>query len=150
MSEIANSVGGEVLAGEPDGVLETRIFRLMIATVALAVIAGAVLAPWRVTAGLLLGGALSILNYHWLRSSIAAVLNIEAVPGNATEKRPRVSLWRYILRYFVVGAIVSAAYGLRIVSLPAAIIGLSAFVPALFVEALRQFYFSIIHREGTH
>ena len=35
-------------------------------------------------------------------------------------------------------------------TLPATIIGLSAFVPALFVEALRQFYFSIIHREGTY
>ena len=150
MSEIANSVGGEGFAGEPDGALADRIFRLMIAVVSLAVVGGAMLAPWRVTAGLALGGALAIVNYHWLRSSIAAVLRIEAVPGNATEKRPRLKLWRYIFRYFVVGAIVFAAYQLRIVSLPATIIGLSAFVPALFVEAFRQFYFSIIHREGTY
>src|SRR6266852_6098584 len=143
MSEIANSVSGEGFAGEPDGALEARIFRLMIAIVSLAALAGAILAPWRVTAGLLLGGALSILNYHWLRTSIGAVLS------NANEKRPRVKLWRYILRYFVMGAVVFAAYELRIVSLPATIIGLSAFVPALFVEAFRQFYFSIIHREGT-
>jgi ATP synthase I subunit len=144
MGELANSVSGEGFAGEPDGVLEDRIFRAMIAIVSLAVIAGAILAPWRVTAGLLLGGALSILNYHWLRSSIAAVLS------NATEKRPRLKFWRYIVRYFVVGAIVFAAYGLGIVSLPATIIGLSAFVPALFVEAFRQVYFSIIHREGIY
>ena len=144
MSQIGNSVSGEGFAGDPDGALEDRIFRLMIAIVSLAVIAGAILAPWRVTAGLALGGALSILNYHWLRSSIEAVLS------NVTEKRPRLKLWRYIFRYFVVGAIVFAAYGLGVVSLPATIIGLSAFVPALFVEALRQFYFSIIHREGTH
>jgi hypothetical protein len=150
MSEIANSVSREGSAGEPDGALEARVFRLMIAIVSLAVIAGAILAPWRVTAGLALGGALSILNYHWLRSSIEAVLRTEAVLGNATEKRPRLKLWRYIFRYFVVGATVSAAYGLGIVSLPATIIGLAAFVPALFVEALRQFYFSIIHREGTY
>jgi hypothetical protein len=150
MSEIVNSVSVERLAGDADGALEARILRLMTAIVSLAVIAGAMLAPWRVTAGLALGGALSILNYHWLRSSIAAVLNIEAVQGNATEKRPCLKLWRYIFRYFVVGAIVFAAYGLGIVSLPATILGLSAFVPALFVEAIRQFYFSIIHREGTY
>jgi hypothetical protein len=144
MSEIANSVSGEGFAGEPDGALEDRIFRVMIAIVLLAVIAGAILAPWRVTAGLALGGALSILNYHWLRSSIEAVLS------NVTEKRPRLKLWRYIFRYSVIGAMVFAAYGLGIVSLPATIIGLSAFVPALFVEAFRQFYFSIIHREGTY
>jgi hypothetical protein len=102
------------------------------------------LAPWRATAGLLLGGALSILNYHWLRSSIAAVLS------NVTEKRPRAKLWRSIFRYFVVGAAVFAAYRLQIVSLPATIIGLCAFVPALFVEAFRQVCFAIIHREGTY
>ena len=150
MSQIANSVGGEGFRGEPDGALEDRIFRLMTAIVSLAVIACAMLAPWRVTAGLALGGALSILNYHWLRSSIAAVLRIEAAPGVAGEKRPRLKLWRYIFRYFVVGGAVFAAYGLGVVSLPATIIGLSAFGPALFVEAFRQFYFSIIHREGTY
>src|SRR5713226_1685515 len=144
MSEIANSVSAEGCAGEPDGALEDRIFRLMSAIVSLAVIASTILAPWRVTAGLALGGALSILNYHWLRTSIGAVLS------NANEKRPRVKLSRYILRYFVVGAVVFAAYELRIVSLSATIIGLSAFVPALFVEAFRQFCFAIIHREGTY
>jgi hypothetical protein len=144
MSEIATNVCGEGFAGEPDGALQDRIFRVMIAIVALAVVGGAMLAPWRVTAGLALGGALSIVNYHWLRSSIEAVLS------TADEKRPRLKLWRYIFRYVVVGAAVFAAYGLGIVSLPATLVGLSAFVPALFVEAFRQFYFSIIHREGTY
>ena len=143
MSELANSVGGEAFAGEVRGALETRIFRKMIAIVTLAFIASAMLAPWRVTAGLTLGGVLSILNYHWLRTSISAALS------NTTEKRPRVKLSRYIFRYFVVGAVVFAAYELQIVSLPATIAGLCAFVPALFVEAFRQFYFAIIHREGT-
>jgi len=35
------------------------------------------------------------------------------------------------------------------VSLAATIAGLSSFVVALFVEALREFYFVIIHREET-
>ncbi len=143
MSELANSVGGEAFAGEVRGALEARIFRAMVAIVTLAFIASAMLAPWRVTAGLTLGGVLSILNYHWLRTSISAALS------NTTEKRPRVKLSRYIFRYFVVGAVVFAAYELQIVSLPATIAGLCAFVPALFVEAFRQFYFAIIHREGT-
>ena len=144
MSEIANSVSGEVFTGEFDGALEARIFGVMSAIVILAVIAGAMLAPWRVTAGLALGGALSVLNYHWLRSSIEAVLS------NATVKRSRFKLRRYTFRYFVGGAVVFAAYKLQIVSLPATIIGLCAFVPALFVEAFRQFCFAIIHREGTY
>lgn len=144
MSEFADSVSGEAFAGAGDGALEGRIFRAIIAIVILAVVASVALMTWRVTAGLALGGALAILNYHWLRTSISTVLSV------VNEKRPRLKISRLILRYLVVGAIVFTASWLQFVSLPATIIGLCAFVPALFVEALRQFYFGIIHREGTN
>ena len=38
-----------------------------------APIIGTVLAPWRVSFGLMLGGGLSLLNYHWLRTSVGAI-----------------------------------------------------------------------------
>src|SRR5947209_2823137 len=113
----------------------------MLATVALAAVAGVTLASGRVTAGLLLGGLLSLLNYHWLRSSIASALNVE--------KRPRVKLISYIVRYFVTGGAVFVAYKLEMISLPATLAGLCSFVPALFVEAFRQFYLAIRHREES-
>src|SRR5207302_8601502 len=124
--------------------VELSVFRTMIAAVSIAVIVSAMLAPWHFTAGLMLGGVLSLLNYHWLRTSIAAVFNIDMAA-----ERPRVKASRYILRYFVIGVISFAAYKLQLVSLPATIAGLCAFVPALFVEAGRQFYFAIIHREES-
>ena len=110
----------------------------------LAVIASAVVAPWRVTSGLFLGGSLSLLNYHWLHTSVAAVFNIDL-----SMQRPRARSWRYLLRYFVVGVTVLAAYKLHLISLGATLLGLSSFVPALFVEAARQFYLAIIHREES-
>jgi hypothetical protein len=140
MSQIANSVGGEEFAGEPSGALESRVFRVMIASVAVAVIVSPFLAPWRVTTGLMLGGALSLLNYHWLQSSVTAIFNISA------EQRPRVKISSYIFRYFVVAGAAIAAFELGLVSLPAVFAGLSSFVPALFIEASRQFYFAIIRR----
>ena len=139
MSEIANSMSGEVLSQTAEGPIESRIFRVMIVTVVVAVVAATVLAPWRVTTGLALGGALSLLNYHWLRTSVAAIFNIDL-----TTQRPRAGAWRYLLRYFIVGLAVFTAYQLHIVSLPATLAGLSSFVPALLVEALRQFYFAFI------
>jgi hypothetical protein len=145
MNEIADTVNGGLLPAAPEDGLENRLFRIMIGAVALAVLIGGVIAPWRVTAGLLLGGLLSLLNHHWLRSSIAAVFAVEKAG-----KRPRVKVWRYILRYFVIGAVAFAAYKLQIVSLPAMIAGLCSFVVALLVEAFRQFYFAIIHREETY
>jgi len=142
MSQIADSVTGALVTGHDAGALEARIGRAMTMSVVIAVLIAAIVAPWRVTAGLLLGGALSILNYRWLHSSVVAIVSLSARTSEGRAK----SL-RYLLRYFVVGAIVVVAYQLNIVSLAAAIAGLCAFVPALFVEAFRQFYFVIINRE---
>ena len=144
MNQIADRVGRKGLSGDNQTTVELSIFRSMIAAVFIAVILGAILAPWRFTAGLMLGGVLSLFNYHWLRTSIAAVFNIDMAA-----ERPRFKASRYILRYFVIGAISFAAYRLRLVSLPATLAGLCAFVPALFVEAGREFYFAIVHREES-
>ena len=142
MNEISNSVtGGADL--RPDE-LENRILRSMAISVALAGIVSTFVGPWRVTSGLFLGGLLSIVNFRWLHSSIAALLNVKT-PG----KRPRIQIGKYVLRYLVIAAAVFAAYKLRLVSLPATIAGLCAFVPALFAEAFRQFYFAIIRREES-
>ena len=143
-NEIANYhvPAGAVAAHADDEALERRIFRAMCAAVALAVVAGAVLAPWRVATGLLLGGALSLVNHSWLRGSIAA-----AFGGANAGRRPRLSVSRYVLRYFFVALSVYAAASLDLISVPAALAGLCSFVAALFAEAARQFYFAIVTRE---
>ena len=143
MNPIVNTVSGEGFADPADGALEMRVWRSMIACVALAVLISTLVAPWRVSAGLLLGGALALLNYHWLRTSVAAVFRVDA------GERPQVKISRYFLRYLVVGVTAFAAYKLRLVSLAAMFAGLCSFVPALFIEALRQFYFAIIRREES-
>lgn len=121
--------------------LDARLFRTMIIAVATATVISLSFTSWRVTVGLLLGGALSLLNLYWMRSSIAAGF-VLALGG-----RPQLQLVQYVLRYFVIGLIVFIAYKLNAVSLAATIVGLCSFVVALFVEAFREFYQSIIHRE---
>ncbi|SRR6266403_2858525 len=143
MSQVANSMRAEGLAGEDNGALELRLLRAMMASVALAVIASTMLLPWRVTTGLMLGGLLSLLNFHWLQTSVAAVFKVSA------GARPRVRVARYVFRYFVIGAAGYAGYESGLVSLPAMFAGLCSFVPAVFVEAFRQFYFAIIRREES-
>ena len=124
--------------------IEGRIFRTMAFATTFASIASVLFAPWRVTTGLLLGGVLSLLNHHWLSTSTAAAFSVLAHGA-----RPRLSLVQYILRYLVVTTVVLVAYKLNIVSLSATIVGLCSFVVALFGEALREFYFVVIHREET-
>ena len=123
--------------------IDSRVLRTMAVAVAVAVVVSVVIAPWRVTTGLLLGGLLSLLSHHWMRTSIAVTF-AGALPAGS---RPQFTSLKYILRYFVIAVAVVIAYQWNLVSLPATILGLCSFVVALFVEAVREFYFVIIHRE---
>jgi hypothetical protein len=143
MRETGNKDSGSALAAADNDGIDGRIFRYMTAAVAFAVIISAPFASWRITTGLLVGGTLSLLNHYWMRTSISAGFNLALGQGT----KPQIKLAQYVLRYFVVGTIVFAAYHLNIVSLPATVAGLCSFVVALFAEAVREFYFAIIHRE---
>lgn len=114
----------------------------MVATAALAGLVSGFVAPWRVTSGLLAGGLLALFSHSWLKNSAAAAIRLAATGG-----RPQLRLAQFVLRYVVIAAAVFAAYTLDLISLPAVLIGLSSFVVALFVEALREFYFAITQRE---
>jgi len=122
--------------------INTRMFRTMVATTALAVLVSGFVAPWRVTSGLLVGGLLALFSHSWLKNSAAAAIHLSTLGG-----RPQLRLAQFVLRYVVIAAVVFAAHTLNLISLPAVLIGLSSFVVALFVEALREFYFAITKRE---
>jgi len=126
-----------------ESAIDTRVLRTMAIAVAVAVIASSAFAPWRVTTGLLLGGVLSLLSHHWMRTSIAAAFSGALETGS----KPKLTSVKYLLRYLVIAGAVLVAFQLNLISLPATIAGLCSFVVALFVEALREFYFVIIRRE---
>jgi hypothetical protein len=144
MTENANNEGQEAVAivCERDQGLHSRILRTMIATTLFAAAISVLFSSWQVTSGLLIGGLLALLNHRWLQSSISAAFGV-LVSG----EKPRITLAKYIFRYLVVGGVAFAAYTLGFASLAAIIVGLCTFVIALFVEALREFYFAIIRRE---
>jgi len=144
MPDIPNKAGETLLPEAANSGVEARIFRTMALAVTLAVLISAPFAAWRTTVGLLLGGILSLLNHHWLSSSTAAAFTV-LIHG----AKPKLKVVQYILRYLVIATVVFLAYKLNIVSLAATIAGLCSFVVALFVEAFREFYFVIIHREET-
>jgi hypothetical protein len=144
MSEIVDSAERSAFAGEEGAALERRLLRAMSVVIAAAVITSALIAPWRVTTGLLLGGVLALFNHHWLRGSLAAVFG-----GADVGKRARLSAARYVLRYFVIACVVASAYALNLINVPATLVGLCAFAAAVMVEAFMQLYLAIIHREGT-
>ena len=114
----------------------------MAVATALAVIVSAFFAPWRVTSGLLVGGLLALFSHRWLKNSAAAAIQLSTSGG-----RPQLRLAQFVLRYAVVAAVVVSLYTLDLISLPAVLAGMSSFVVAMFVEAVREFYFAITKRE---
>jgi hypothetical protein len=142
MKIIPHNAGATLLREARNSGVEGRIFRSMAFAVVIAVLVSLPFAQWRITTGLLLGGILSLLNHHWLSSSTAAAFTV-LVHG----AKPKLKLAQYLLRYLVIGTVVFFAYKLNLVSLTATIAGLCSFVAALFIEAIREFYFAIIHRE---
>jgi len=150
MNEIAdsgapgNEMPGEVVSTDASAMAE-RLFRVMIWTVGTAVIMSAVWMPWRVTTGLFIGGALSLLNHHWMRTAIMAAFALSADTG----ARPKLKVVRFITRYFIVAVAVAVASWLDIASLTAMLVGLCSFAVAALAEGFMQAYFVIIHREET-
>lgn len=122
--------------------INLRIFRTMAIATGLAVVVSAIAGPWRVTTGLLVGGLLALFSHRWLKNSAAAAIQLSI--GGAV---PQLRLAQFILRYVVIGALVFSLYQLDLLSLPAVLAGMTTFVVAIFVEALREFYFAIIQRE---
>ena len=131
-------------AGEAPREAVRRIYRDTLWAALVAVAVSIFLAPWRVTAGLALGGALALFNQHWLRSSVEAVFE-----GATSERPPKWKAARYVLRYAVVAGLVFAAHQAGLVSLVATLAGMCAVVAGLLAEGFRQFYFAIVRREET-
>jgi hypothetical protein len=122
--------------------LEFRIFRTMAIATAVSVCVAAFIAPWRVTSGLLVGGLLALFSHRWLKNSAAAAIHLATAGG-----KPQLRLVQFVLRYAVIAGVLFALTVLDLISLTAALAGLSSFVVAMFVEATREFYFAITNRE---
>ena len=147
MSEGADSArpgGPGDAAGEAPREAVRRILRDTFWAALVAVVVSAFLAPWRVTFGLALGGALALFNQHWLRTSVEALF-----AGATAARPPRMRAARYVLRYFVVAAVVFVAFMAGLVSLAATLAGMCAVVAGLLAEGSRQLYFAVVRREET-
>lgn len=125
-----------------DHSLNSRVFRVMAATTIIAAGVCVFVAPWRVSLGVLAGGLLALFSHSWLKNSAAAAIRLSANGGV-----PDFRLAQFLLRYVVIAAVIFSAHTLDLISLPAVLAGMSSFVVALMVEALREFYFAIKHRE---
>src|SRR5258705_10691036 len=90
----------QTVVTEVDHSLDIRVLRTMLIASSLAALISMFLAPWKVTVGILIGGALAIFSHRWLKKSVAA-----AIEMSIGAKENRLRLTRFLLRYFVIALI---------------------------------------------
>ena len=142
MADTANTTEETSVIPETDKSLNARIFRVMVSATGLAIAVSSLIGPWRFTTGLVVGGLLALFSHRWLSNSAAAAIQLAAGSGFQ-----RFRLMQFLLRYIVIAAAIFAAYYAGIASLSGMLVGMSSFVVALLFDAVREFYFAIIHRE---
>ncbi len=79
--------------------VERRVWRNIFVIIILAVGLSGLAGDFRFTLGLALGGALAVLNYRWLRSSLRSVL------GAGSEKTPPGTMLKFAVRWLVIATL---------------------------------------------
>lgn len=121
--------GKEVLPFTRPEFVERRVWRNIVFVIVTSVAITALAADFRVTLGVALGGALAVLNYRWLGSSLRAVLAV------GSEKTPPGTTLKFVIRWLVVAAIGWAANITGYVDAVGILAGLFAPAVAVMIEA---------------
>ena len=126
----------------PPPISHTRILWIMAIVLIIATIVSLIFATWHVTAGLIIGGILSFVNYYWLKFALKSVFE-KAVEG----EKPKFLVGKYILRYFAIGAVIVIVYLIKVISVAAVIGGLLVFAAAILIESFILVAIHISKRE---
>ena len=115
-----------------------RMFRVM----AVLLIAVTPLLWVRYGAGMALsfviGGAISLINFYWLKHVLASMLEVIAVQGK--KRSPAGIMLRFLLRYLLIGVAAYAIFKSSAMSLYGLCAGLSLPVGAVLIEAAYAIY----------
>lgn len=119
-------------------IIQKRFRRNAFITLAILTVISLIWANRGIVFGVLLGGALSFLNWNWLSGSIAAILKIAG-----EEQSGKVPAWtasKFILRYLIIGSIIIIAVNSGYCNPLGIGIGFASVVGGVMIEAFYQIY----------
>ena len=120
-----------------------RILTLMAFAALLTATAGFIYGGGAFGVGVLIGGALSLINYYWLKRSLKTIFEA-AVVG----EKVHFLAGRYILRYVTFGAVLTVVYLTKAVPVAAVLLGLASFALAIIFEAFIRLFKSFSNKQG--
>ena len=154
---MASENGSNSLASEPSPLedsqslafsapeaVERRVWRNSIAIIVIATVAAAFVTDWRFVLGLILGGALALLNYRWLHSSLRAIV------AASNEKAPPGTMVKFVVRWLVIATIALAANKTGYFDAVAILAGLFVPAGAVMIEAGYVAYKTLRTRENDN
>ncbi|MFY9554007.1 MAG: ATP synthase subunit I [Blastocatellia bacterium] len=109
--------------------VERRVLRNIVAVVAITVVIAAIVADLRFMLGLVLGGALALLNYKWLHSSLRDVVTA------TNKKAPPGTMIMFVVRWLIVAGVAWAANQTGYFDAVGILAGLFAPAAAVMIEA---------------
>jgi len=115
-----------------------RITRLIPILSLIAMLAGQILYGWRATLGLACGCGIAYLNFHWLKRVVAALADKATEAGKSQSGKG--VIFRFLLRYLLMGGAAYAIFTVSPASLPGLFIGLFVPVAAIVCEAGYEIY----------
>ncbi len=119
-----------------------QIFRRIFLTMVALLIAGAPVLWVKFGAGMaisfVLGGAISLVNFYWLKRVLTALVNAVAVGGKS--RSPAGIVFRFVLRYLLIAAAAYAIFKSSDMSMYSLCVGLSLPVGAVLIEAVYAVY----------
>lgn len=130
MSDDSETVTTEQSTAPP--MSHRRILWTMAVVAVLGAAASGFFVSWQFGLGVLLGGALSFVNYYWLKVSLKRVFDSAVANG----EKPRFLAVRYFSRYLTLGAVLAIVFLTETIPIIAVILGLASFALAIVVEGL--------------
>ena len=124
--------------------VERRVWRNSIAIGVISTLAAAFVTDWRFVLGLILGGALALLNYKWLHSSLRAIV------AASNEKAPPGTMIKFVVRWLVIATIALAANKTGYFEAVAILAGLFVPAGAVMIEAAYVAYKTLRTRENDN
>jgi small-conductance mechanosensitive channel len=124
------------------GAFSANTFRRIFLTMIVLLVAGAPVLWTRYGGGMalsfIIGGGISLVNFYWLKRTLAALVEAVAVAG---EKRSSAGIvLRFVLRYLLIAVAAYAIFKSSAMSLLGLCAGLSLPVGAVLIEAAYAIY----------
>jgi hypothetical protein len=117
--------------------VENRLTRIGMLLGAVTLVVGALFISWKFVVSFLVGAVISYLNFCWMKQGVDRLIgsfSTEAIPAQRPSGK-RV-IFKYFLRYALIGGTLYAIFRYQFFEARGAIIGLLLFVAAVLFECL--------------